>query len=234
MDSITGCFSIGIVPTGSQDPYALRRQATGIVQIMIEHNMPVALSELFRNALEVIESQIPLKRSMEEIKADMSDFFTLRMKNILSDKVRYDIADAAMGPGIDQVPVVIRKAHALASFLHSPEAKSIVDAFNRVNNLASKWSGESMNTEIFVEPVENDLFKQSQSVHILYMERMLQGQEAEALQILTELKDQINPYFDAVMVMTDDLELRQARLALLATVAKPVFSFADFSKIVWS
>lgn len=234
MDTIAGCFSIGILPTGSQDPYALRRQATGVVQIMIEHNIPLALSDLFRIVLEVIQSQIPLKRTSEEIQSDMSDFFSLRMKNILSDKVRYDIADAAMGPGIDQIPVVIRKALALADFLSSSEAKSIVDAFNRVNNLAAKSNGEPMNTEKFEEQVEIDLFKLSQSVHILYMERMQQGQEAEALQILTELKDRINPYFDAVMVMTDNMELRQARLSLLAFVAKPIFSFADFSKIVWA
>ena len=234
MDTIAGCFSIGILPTGSQDPYALRRQATGIVQIMIEHNIPLALSDLFRSALEVIQSQIPLKRTSEEIQSDLLDFFSLRMKNILSDKVRYDIADAAMGPGIDHIPVVIRKAIALADFLSTSEAKSIVDAFNRVNNLAAKSSGEPMNTEIFEEQVEIDLFKQSQSVHILYMERMQQGQEAEALQILTELKARINPYFDAVMVMTDNMELRQARLSLLASVANPIFSFADFSRIVWS
>lgn len=164
----------------------------------------------------------------------MNDFFSLRMKNILADKVRYDIADAAMEPGIDKVPAVIRKAHALADFLGSAEAKSIVDAFNRVNNLAAKSSGELTNTAIFEEQVEFDLYKESQSIHILYMERMQQGQEAEALQILTQLKDKINSYFDAVMVMTDNMELRQARLALLATVAKPIFSYADFSRIVWS
>lgn len=234
MDTIAGCFSIGIIPTGSQDPYALRRQATGIVQILIEHNLPLSLSDLFRSALEIIQLQIPLKRTSDEILTDMNDFFSLRMKNILSDKVRYDIADAAMEPGIDRVPVVIRKAHALADFLGSAEAKSTVDAFNRVNNLAAKSSGELTNTVIFEEQVEFDLYKESQSIHILYMERMQQGQEAEALQILTKLKDRINQYFDAVMVMTDNIELRQARLALLATVAKPIFSYADFSRIVWS
>ncbi|MEX2414695.1 MAG: glycine--tRNA ligase subunit beta [Paenibacillaceae bacterium] len=234
MDTIAGCFSIGIIPTGSQDPYALRRQATGIVQILIEHNLSLSLRDLFRSALEVIQLQIPLKRTSDEIHTDMYDFFSLRMKNILSDKVRYDIADAAMEPGIDSVPAVIRKAQALADFLGTTEAKSIVDAFNRVHNLAAKSSDELMNTAIFEEQVEFDLYKESQSIHILYMERMQQGQEAEALQILTRLKDRINPYFDAVMVMTDNMELRQARLALLAAVAKPIFSFADFSRIVWS
>jgi len=234
MDTIAGCFSIGIIPTGSQDPYALRRQATGIVQIMIEHNFPISLGELFQSSLEVIQLQIPLKRTSKQIYTDMYEFFSLRMKNILSDKVRYDIADAVMEPGIDLVPVVIRKAQALASFLGSTEAKSVVDAFNRVNNLASKSSSELIHSEIFEEKVEFDLYKESQSVHILYIDKMQQGLEAEALKILTEQKDTINQYFDAVMVMTDNLELRQARLALLANVAKPIFSYADFSRIVWS
>jgi glycyl-tRNA synthetase beta chain len=233
MDTIAGCFSIGIIPTGSQDPYALRRQATGIVQILIEHNLALSLGDLFRNALEVIQQQIPLKRTMDDLIKEMYDFFSLRIKNVLSDKVRYDIAEAVMGPGIDLVPVVIRKAQALTDFLGSAEAKSIVDAFNRVNNLSGKSTDDTMNTRIFEQEVEFDLYKKLQSIHILYMERMLQGEEAEALQILTGLKDNINPYFDAVMVMTDQMELRQARLALLAAVAKPIFSFADFSRIVW-
>jgi glycyl-tRNA synthetase beta chain len=234
MDTIAGCFSIGIIPTGSQDPYALRRQATGIVQILIEHNLPINLSDLFRSALEVIELHIPLKRTSDEIVSNMYDFFSLRIKNILSDKVRYDIADAVMDPGIDSVPVVIRKAQALADFLDTTDAKLIVDAFNRVHNLAAKSSGVLLNTGKFEEQAEFDLYEQSQSVHILYIERMQQGQEAEALRILTELKGRINAYFDAVMVMSDDIELREARLALLAFVASPIFSFADFSRIVWS
>lgn len=232
MDTIAGCFSIGIVPTGSQDPYGLRRQAAGIVQILLEHELTLSLADLFDHSLEVLQRHITLKRLKKHIVKDLYDFFSLRIKNVLSDKVRYDIADAVMETGIDLVPVVIRKARALAEFLGTERAKSVLDAFNRVINLGSKATIGMMDTQLFKEQAEFDLFKKSQTVHTLYYENMRQGREAEALRVLTELKDSINLYFDSVMVMTDNAALRQARLGLLAAVSQPIVSFADFSRIV--
>src|SRR5690606_11014896 len=110
LDTITGCFSIGIIPTGSADPYALRRQAAGIVHILLEYEFPITLDQLIQEALEVHRAQRALKREMSQVMADALDFFALRVKNVLSDKVRYDIAEAVMESGITNVPAVVRKA----------------------------------------------------------------------------------------------------------------------------
>ena len=108
LDTIAGCFSLGIIPTGSQDPYALRRQAAGIIHILLEFEFPITLTQLFDEALKVLQAQQPLKRDSAAISADLLEFFALRVKNVLSEKVRYDIADAVMESGIENVPVVVR------------------------------------------------------------------------------------------------------------------------------
>lgn len=233
LDSIAGFFSLGIIPTGSQDPYALRRQAAGIVQILLEYELPVALGQLFEEALRVHEGQKPLKRDVKEISKDMLEFFSLRVKNILSEKVRYDIVDAVMESGIGHVPSAVRKAAALADFVTDGDVKPVVDAWNRVCNLAAKAESDHIDASLFVEQAEQDLYKKWESLHIVYNERLQTGKEAEALALLAELRDTVNRYFDAVMVMTDNLRLRAARLALLSAIANDIKKFADFSRIVW-
>lgn len=233
LDSISGSFSIGIIPTGSQDPYALRRQAAGVVQILLEYELPVTLEQLFEEALAIHNNQQPLKRDQAVIIKDLCDFFALRVKNVLTDKVRYDIVDAVMESGISHIPAVVRKALAIGSFAAGEEAKSIVDAWTRVCNLAAKANDSQINTELFKEQAEHDLYRKWQSLHADYQEALEKGQESEALQVLAGLRDPINAYFDAVMVMTDDLALRATRLALLLEISKGITKFADFTRIVW-
>jgi glycyl-tRNA synthetase beta chain len=233
LDSISGSFSIGIIPTGSQDPYALRRQAAGVVQILLDYELPVTLEQLFEEALAIHQNQQPLKRDQAVIMKDLCDFFALRVKNVLTDKVRYDIVDAVMESGISHIPAVVRKAHAIGSFTAGEEAKSIVDAWTRVCNLAAKANDSHIHAELFVEQAERDLYQKWQSLHADYQEALEKGQEAEALQVLAGLRDPINAYFDAVMVMTDDLALRASRLALLLDISKGITKFADFTRIVW-
>ncbi|WP_108996261.1 glycine--tRNA ligase subunit beta, partial [Paenibacillus agaridevorans] len=103
IDTIVGCFSVGIVPTGSQDPYALRRQAAGIVQILLGQNLKLTLGELYEIGLSVHEAR-GLKRAAADIREDLNDFFSLRVKNWLSEQGnRYDVVDAVMAVGFDDL-----------------------------------------------------------------------------------------------------------------------------------
>jgi len=234
LDTIAGCFAIGIIPTGSQDPYALRRQAAGIVHILLEYEFPVTLDFLIQTALGIHAEQKTLKRPVEAIHQDMLEFFSLRVKNVLSEQlhVRYDVADAVMASGISNVTSVVRKANALMSFAVS-ENKLVMDAWGRVCNLASKAESSDIQSNLFVEQAEHELHKKWNDIHIDYCNKLESGEEAEALAVLAELRETVNHYFDAVMVMTDDLALRSARLALLAAIAADIRRFADFSRIVW-
>lgn len=234
IDTIAGCFSIGIVPTGSQDPYALRRQAAGIVQILLDHKLPVKLSQLFDLAIGIHEAAHPLKRSREEIRKDLHDFFLLRIKNVLNDKqVRYDIADAVTAVGIDDVNGLVRRAAAVRDAVAAPDFKSAVDAFNRTANLAAKAASADVHPERFAEPSEQALHTAWKSAHSAVEERLGAGDEKAALDILAELKEPINAFFDAVMVMAEDLQVRNNRLGLLSLIASDVKKLADFSKLVW-
>ncbi|MGO4375659.1 glycine--tRNA ligase subunit beta, partial [Paenibacillus sp. MCAF20] len=121
IDTIVGCFSIGIIPTGSQDPYALRRQAAGIVQIILSHGLKLKLSELYEAALFVHEAR-GLKRSSADIRKDLSDFFALRIKNVLSEQgVRYDVVDAVMATGLDDLSLTIERAMVIQSLAAGEE-----------------------------------------------------------------------------------------------------------------
>jgi len=236
LDTIAGCFSIGIIPTGSQDPYALRRQAAGVVQIVLARRPPVTLGQLIDIALDVHEVR-GLKRGREDIRKDMVEFFALRVRNVLSEQgIRYDVADAVMAAGFDNVGLAVDRASALTAAVTGPEReafKSAVDALVRVCNLAAKSTGGSIEPSLFAEEAERELYAKWQAASPQFHESLRKGEAAQALERLTALKDPINGYFERVMVMVDDEAVRSSRLALLAAVAADVLKMADFSKLVW-
>lgn len=234
MDTIAAFFSIGIVPTGSQDPYALRRQAAGIVQTLIRHGLKLHLDDLFRLSLGVLRDSRGLKRDEADILRDLRDFFALRVRNVLSDKVRHDVAEAVMEGGVfaSPVPSVIRRAEALEAFLAADGAKAAVDAFNRVCNLAVKAESDELDERMLAEPAERELYKQWQQLHIIYGGHLDEGREAQALDALAGLRDAVNRFFDAVLVMAEDPAVRRARLALISRIARDIRRFADFSRLV--
>jgi len=235
IDTIAGCFAIGIIPTGSQDPYALRRQAAGIVQMLLDHKLAIKLPQLFGIAVGSLEKAGLLKRPSEEVVSDMTEFFGLRIKNVLTEKgARYDVIEAVMGTGFDDVSAAVRKAGVLADATAQPDFKLAVDSFGRICNLAAKAEGDAQpDAALFTESVENRLFTAWTDVRVRYNERLEAGDEAAALQLLTGLKDAITAFFDGVMVMAEDARVRSNRLALLKGIAQDIKRFADFQKLVW-
>jgi glycyl-tRNA synthetase beta chain len=235
LDTIAACFSIGIVPTGSQDPYALRRQAAGIVQIIREHGLALTLTRLFDIALAGLRDTIGLKRPEDEIIRDLTEFFGLRVKNVLSEFARYDVVDAVMGAGADDVLATIRKAKALQDHLQRPEAfKPVVDAVNRVSNLAAKAASAETDPARFTEASERELYDAWTRFRPNYRAALERGDEAQALAELYTLQAPITRFFDQVMVMAEDEAIRTNRLALLAGLSADFRVFADFQKLVWA
>jgi glycyl-tRNA synthetase beta chain len=234
IDTIFGCFSIGIIPTGSQDPYALRRQAAGIVQIILDHDLSCGLSDLFAIALQTHAAAGLLKRNSEQILKELTDFFALRVKNVLSERqTRYDIIDAVMAAGFDTLSSVVRRAAALTEHMQSSEDfKSTLESFNRVNNLAAKAASNEISAALFQDQAERELFEAWQTVHQQYIQHLKLAAELAALQALSSLKAPITRFFDSVMVMAEDEQVRQNRLSLLLKIAEDLKQFADFSKLV--
>ncbi|WP_054956653.1 glycine--tRNA ligase subunit beta [Paenibacillus dakarensis] len=234
IDTIVGCFSIGIIPTGSQDPYALRRQAQGIVQIILEHKLPIALSDVFGIALSIHEDMRVLKRSENEINKDLHEFFSLRVKKLLSEEQRYDVVDAVISAGFDHVVSVVSRGQALMAAVNSAEDfKTTVESFNRVSNLAAKAGKIAVNPELFTEAEESKLHEEWLSIRQPYEAAMADSDGERALKLLSELKEPITGFFDSVMVMADDEAVKANRLALLSGIDHDLKQFADFTKLVW-
>lgn len=234
IDSIVGSFALGNIPTGSQDPYALRRQAAGIVQIIAEHNLPLGLNDVFALALQTLQDAGLLKRDAATMKQDLEDFFGLRVKNMLAEQaIRYDVVDAVMVAGIANIGGVRRKAQALQAFASDAANKGIVDALNRVSNLAAKASVFGFDASAFIEPAERELGLAWAQAKLALGAAFAQDDEAGALVVLSSLEPAITAYFDSVMVMADDESVRNNRLGLLADISGGIQQFADFRKLVW-
>ncbi|MGG4206633.1 glycine--tRNA ligase subunit beta [Paenibacillus jamilae] len=233
IDTITGCFSIGIIPTGSQDPYALRRQAAGIVQILLDRKLSATLSDVFNIALDVHGNLGNMKRSADEIRKELHEFFGLRVKKLLSETLRYDVVDAVLAAGYDDVASVVNRGTALMTAVQTGEVfKATVESFNRVGNLAAKAVHKSVNTGEFTEQGEKTLYEAWYSAYESYSVALQEGDATRALALASSITPAVTAFFDSVMVMAEDDAVRNNRLALLAAIDSELKRFADFSKLV--
>lgn len=236
LDTIVTCFAIGLIPTGSQDPYALRRQAAGVVQMIIDHNVHVEMEQLLELALQIADQNGLLKRSKEEIMQDLVEFVKLRIKNTLQeDGVRYDIIDSVLAANIGHIDVLLKKAHLLQSKHEDSEFKELVAALSRVTNISSKAGIE---TEIDESLFEKDEEKQLYEAYIRTKDELStlldSGAIDKAYELLSELKTPINNYFDHIMVMAKDDAIKQNRLCQMKKLTEVIRTFANFQMIVFS
>ncbi|TCS83718.1 glycine--tRNA ligase subunit beta [Tepidibacillus fermentans] len=232
MDNIVGAFSLGKIPSGSQDPLGLRRQAAGIVQILLEKLHSLTLQTIFDLVIESYERKGLLKRSKEEMVVDLYEFFTLRLRSLLQEKgVRYDVIDAVLEVEKNDVKRVVDRALILMEEVEDPSFKLVVDSFNRVMNLATKTNSAKTDPERYQQQVEKDLYNQ----YLVVKENINKGITLkEQLGQLKTLKEPIIQYFDQVMVMVDDEQVRQDRLGLLYSITQLILSYADFRQLVFA
>lgn len=234
IDTIVGCFSIGIIPTGSQDPYALRRQSQGIVQILLSKQMPLTLSRVFDIAIGVHAELREMKRQGNEIRKDLEEFFSLRVKKLLSENLRYDVVDAVISAGFDDIMSVVSRGNSLMNAVNSgDDFKTTIESFNRVSNLAAKATGASVNESLWQEEAEKELHAAWMGIQKPYLAALAERDGEKALALLGQLKASITHFFDSVMVMAEDEKIRSNRLGLLAQIDHGFKQFADFNKLVY-
>lgn len=231
MDTIAGTFSRGLIPTGSQDPYALRRQALGIVHILIDSGYNISLTKLLQQSLQLLQVK---EAKQEKLLASLQEFFQMRLKNILSDQgVRYDIIDAVLAEGSEDMYAAFLRALAVARFVEHPAADQTLTAYTRVLNLAKKAEGNNpINPALFVEDAEAVLFAAYQQASESALQSKQNRDYQAVLNALTELKAPIDAFFAAVMVMAEDEKIKMNRLSLLKGIADLMRGVADASKIV--
>ncbi|GAA4706295.1 glycine--tRNA ligase subunit beta [Brevibacillus fulvus] len=235
LDTIAGCFLIGIIPTGSQDPYGLRRMATGVIHILHQRGWNVSLEQLWQIAIGSYQEKGVGKRSAEEVKHDLAEFFILRLRTLLQEEeIRYDLIDAVLATDIHFVPNLVARAKALAIAVQAEEFKWTVEQFNRVYNLAQKADSDQVAQDRLVEASEQQLYEAYRRVTQEVEPLWQQGEFPAVLEKLAELREPIQRFFDQVMVMAEDEQIRRNRLAMLRMIANRIYAFADFTKIVFA
>ncbi|WP_096153357.1 MULTISPECIES: glycine--tRNA ligase subunit beta [Bacillus] len=233
LDTIVSFFAIGVIPTGSQDPYALRRQAAGVVQTIINKEWSISLHELFTNLINTYESIGILKRDPEEVLSDVESFFRMRLKNILSeDNISYDIVDAALDLPLVNLSSVISKAHILNNNKKNNDFKSIVESLSRVLNIAKKAENSLLNVELIKEEAEKSLYETYLETKEKVYHSLTEQNYLHAFDALASMQHEIDNYFDNTMVMADDELIKLNRLAQMKLLADVIKTFGDWNKIL--
>ncbi len=241
-DSIAGMFALGLEPTGSKDPFALRRAANGIVKIIAEHKLPIPLAKLFSDArveYAGTEAESRFDNGINFADATAS-FMRERLEFYLRD-VRgfaYDVVNAVLAAGSDEVVDAISRAEALSQVRGSDDFASISVAFKRTKNILrqAQESGKKIAVELqpdaLTEESEKSLAARLPEVAARVRQLREQKDHVAALVEISSLRQPIDLFFDKVMVMVDDERVRANRLALLQTLLHEFSTIADFSEIV--
>jgi glycyl-tRNA synthetase beta chain len=242
IDTIVGMFALGLQPTGSKDPFALRRQANGIVKIIAERKLPINLNQLGDDAYESYRGT-PAEQKFSrqnDYAAALCGFFRERVEFYLRDVLgfKYDVVNAVLAAGSDDIVDALARAEAVIKALIVPEFKAIAAASKRVRNVLkqAKEKGLRIGPAFEYLPESED----EENTLAAYMERTSPRVEAhrrnkeyeEAILLLSTAQEPVDKFFDKVMVMVDDEKVRANRLALLQSLLNNFSTIADFSEIV--
>ncbi len=235
IDTIVGCFAIGIQPTGSQDPYALRRQALGISNIILEAGASLSLEKLIETAYHCYQEKVRLELPLARVKEEVAEFFKQRMKAILDERgFSYDTVDAVLGAGYDDLHDILLRAGALADFRREAEFDNLLTAFIRANNLSKNAMMLKIDPALLEDPSEKELYLLLADVREKAHVYLEQQDYRSLFGAIATLQAPLDSFFTSVMVMVDDAAVRDNRLALLANLAALAKQAADLSKVVAS
>jgi glycyl-tRNA synthetase beta chain len=240
-DSIAGMFALGLVPSGSKDPFALRRQANGIVKTIAEHKLPFRLSQIMVDArAEYHGSEAEKKFANADYTGAIRSFFRERLEFYLKDARghAYDVVSAVLAADSDDVVDATARAEAVSKVRGSADFESISIAFKRMENILrqavenNRRVADRLDPAALVEEPEKELAALiPQTASAVEKLRSTRNYEQALLEI-ARLRPAVDKFFDKVMVMVDDDNLRANRLALMQTLVKEFSTIADFSEIV--
>jgi len=233
IDSICGFFSVGLVPTGGADPYALRRQGIGIIQIMLDQGFSFSLRELIEKSLKLFG--VKKAKQIREVADQILVFLRNRMTYQLAEEgFSKDVIAAVADVSVDNVPDVWNRARALQDLKTAPDFEPLAVAFKRVVNIIKKAKvriKKDVDESLFEEKSEAALYKAYKKVNKKVAAHMEKGRLNQALHEIATLRDPVDAFFDGVMVMAKNKKVRSNRLALLGQISNLFGLFADFSKI---
>jgi len=239
-DSLVGCFAVGLVPSGSSDPFALRRAAIGIVKILIETKLPVSLSMVIARSARTLTNG-PRKIAVTmQVEKQVLEFLLDRARFVLKERggLAYDEVNAALAAGADDLVEAIRRMEAVRAIRKTKNFEPLVVSFKRIRKILEKagpeagWKLSAVRSDLFTEEAERELHARAAAVRKEVEQHKRAGRFREALQEIAKLRPAVDRFFDGVMVMAEDEQNRKNRLTLLSGLLSEFSTIADFSEIV--
>jgi glycyl-tRNA synthetase beta chain len=232
MDTIAGCFAVGLVPTGSQDPYALRRSALGIVRILLQHELRINLPDLINGALKLLKPN--LKGDPETVTEQIREFFRQRVEHQLVDRgLDADVVSAVLAADDRVVIDALEKARVLQDFRREVPFTALVRGARRVANILR---GQDVRGEpdagLLQEAAEQYLHETRRQIHEEVIRHVNTGEYRAVLETTLKLIAPVDEFFDRILVMAKEPELRVNRLRLLRLVRETFLLLGDYSRIV--
>lgn len=219
IDTLVGIFAAGLRPSGNKDPFALRRSALGMVRILIEAELEIELDRLIAIACNELSGQLEIK---PELLKDVRDFIVDRLRGYYRDQGHgAELINAALASSWDTLPDLDKRLRALSAFMGQDEAASLAASNKRIGNILRKTEdgfSKEINKELFIFEEERVLFEEIDRLEEAVLPLLEQGDYENGLRLLAGLKEPVDAFFDAVMVMDDDVALRLNRLSLLSNL----------------
>lgn len=232
LDNICATFSRGLAPTGSQDPYALRRQALGVINILLDANYHISLAKIIAGTLYLLDIK---PEETGKLVPQIMEFFKQRLRNLLMDQgIRYDVIDAVFADkrNDDMVDLAVR-CKALAAYVEAGNAEPLVQVSVRVSNLCKKIEKEvAISGALFKDESENKLHEVVAAVSKEIIPEIVLYDYAAVLKAGEKVIEPVNTFFDNVMVMDEDENVKNNRLAMLEEVRGIVNAVGDLSLLV--
>ena len=239
LDSLVACFAVGAIPTGSSDPFALRRAALGVVKIILERKLPLSISAAISAAAKSLVEQTPKIEASEAAQKQVLEFLLERARYILREKrgFAYDEINAAFAAGADDLVDAVERVAALKAIRPSKDFAPLAVAFKRIRNILEKsaQTGDkgqgAVNRDLLREPAEVQLHTMATKIGEEATRRKKEKKYKAALEKISELRPSVDLFFEKVLVMDEDQEVRRNRIALLGSLLKEFSTIADFSEI---
>ena len=230
IDTICGCFSVGLIPTGTADPYALRRNAIGILAIILDRGYSISIPDLVAESVELLEPK--RQRSASEIVADVVEFIRLRFVNMLSgESYPADVIDAVLSASFDDPIDALKRIEALSKLKQKDDFDPLAVAFKRVGNIIKGGLAQPVDKDLLAEDSEKALFADLEKVQAEVDKYIVAHDYDQALVLIAGLRQPVDAFFDNVMVMVEDEAVKSNRLALLTGIAGLFKGIADFRRI---
>jgi glycyl-tRNA synthetase beta chain len=239
LDSLVAFFAVGAVPTGSSDPFALRRAGQGIVKIILERKLPMSLSAAISAAAKALKEHAPKIEATEAVQKQVLNFLLERAKFLLREKggFAYDEINAAFAAGADDLVDAADRVAAVKAIRNMKNFVPLAASFKRIRNILEKSAGGSerdhatVSAELLWEPAEKELHAAAQRIGEVARAKKKNRKYREALEAVSELRPAIDAFFDKVLVMVEDKNVRANRIALLGNLLKEFSTVADFSEL---